>query len=81
MAVSERDRRYFKRIGEWKASLAPNSPPPPRTFDQVYEVQKVMQRGLSPLPLHGDDEAAIERLTEFRDRLLRQGRRRGGESA
>ena len=81
MAVSERDRRYFKRIGEWKASLAPNSPPPPRTFDQVYEVQKVMQRGLSPLPLHGDDEAAVARLTEFRDRLLRQGRHRGGESA
>ena len=81
MAVSERDRRYFKRIGEWKAKLPPNSPPPPRTFDQVYEVQMVMQRGLSPLPLHGDDEAAVARLTEFRERLLRKDRRGGGASA
>lgn len=73
MAVSDRDRRYFRRLGEWKAALPSNSPPPPRTFDQVSEVLKVMQRGLSPLPLHGDDEAAIARLTDFRERLLRGG--------
>ena len=78
MTVSERDRRYFKGIGEWKATLPPNSPPPPRTFDQVYEVQKVMQHGLSPIPLYGDDEAAVSRLTEFRERLLRKGRRGSG---
>ncbi|MCY3841090.1 MAG: hypothetical protein OXH09_21000 [Gammaproteobacteria bacterium] len=25
MAVSERDRSYFRRIGEWRASLPPHS--------------------------------------------------------
>ena len=71
MAVSERDKDYFDRIGDWKASLPPVSPPPPRTFDQVYELLLVMRRGLSQTPVQGDDAAAVERLTEFRERLLR----------
>ena len=79
MSVSERDRSYFRRIGEWKASLPPNSPPPPRTFDQVYEVMARIQRGLSPPPKHGDDEAAVTRLTEFRERLLQLEARRSGK--
>ena len=70
MAVSERDKAYFDRIGAWKASLPPVSPPPPRTFDQVYELLLVMRRGLSQTPMQGDDDAAVERLTEFRERLL-----------
>jgi len=79
MAVSERDRSYFRRIGEWKASLPPDSPPPPRTFDQVHEAMVRIQRGLSPLPTHGDDTAAVTRLTEFRDRLLQLDARRPGK--
>ena len=79
MAVSERDRSYFRRIGEWKASLAPNSPPPPRTFDQVYEVMARIQRGLSPPPTRGDDDAAVRRLTKFRERLLQLEARRTGK--
>ena len=79
MAVSERDRSYFRRIGEWKASLPANSPPPPRTFDQVYEVMAQIQRGLSPPPTHGDDDTAVKRLTEFRERLLRLEARRLGK--
>ena len=79
MAVSERDRSYFRRIGEWKASLPANSPPPPRTFDQVYEVLARIQRGLSPPPTHSDDDAAVARLTEFRDRLLRLEAKRLGK--
>ena len=76
MAVSEQDRSYFRRIGEWKASLPPNSPPPPRTFDQVYEVMARIQRGLSPTPKNGDDDAAVTRLTEFREKLLQLEARR-----
>ncbi len=76
MAVSERDRSYFRKIGEWKASLPADSPPPPRTFDQVYEVMVRIQRGLSPAPSHGDDAAAVMRLTDFRERLLRLEARR-----
>ena len=79
MAVSERDRSYFRMIGEWKASLPPNSPPPPRTFDQVHEVMARIQRGLSPAPRHGDDDAAVARLTEFRERLLQLEARRSGK--
>lgn len=80
MPVSERDRSYFRRIGEWKASLPSNSPPPPRTFDQVYEVMVRIQRGLSPPPSHGDDDAAVARLTEFREKLLPlEARRRGAD--
>ena len=79
MAVSERDRSYFRRIGEWKASLPPASPPPPRTFDQVYEVMVRVQRGLSPPPTHGDDDAAVRRLTKFRERLLQLEARRPGK--
>ena len=79
MAVSERDRSYFRRIGEWKASLPPNSPPPPRTFDQVYDVMARIQRGLSPPPTRGDDDAAVKRLTEFRERLLQFEARRTGK--
>ncbi len=78
MAVSERDRSYFRRIGEWKASLPPD-PVPPRTFDQVYEVMVRLQRGLSPPPAHGDDGAAVRRLTQFRDRLLHLEERRSGK--
>ena len=70
MTVSGRDKAYFDRIGAWKAGLAPYSPPPPRTFDQVYELLLVMRRGLSQTPMQGDDDAAVERLTEFRERLL-----------
>ena len=76
MAASERDRSYFRRIGEWKASLPANSPPAPRTFDQTHEVMARMQLGLSPPPTHGDDDAAVLRLTEFRDRLLQLEARR-----
>ena len=80
MPVSERDRSYFRRIGEWKASLPSNSPPPPRTFDRVYEVMVRIQRGLSPPPSHGDDDAAVARLTEFREKLLQlEARRRGAD--
>ncbi len=79
MAVSERDRSYFRRIGEWKAGLPPNSPPPPRTFDQVYEVMARIQRGLSPPPTRGDDDAAVRRLTKFRERLLQLDARRTGK--
>ena len=79
MAVSERDRSYFRRIGEWKASLSPNSPPPPRTFDQVYEVMARIQRGLSPAPTHGDDDAALRRLTRFRELLLQLEAQRAGK--
>ena len=57
----------------------PNSPPPPRTFDQVYEVMARIQRGLSLAPTHGDDDAALRRLTEFRERLLRLEARRLGK--
>ena len=78
MAVSERDRSYFRRIGEWKASLPPDSAPP-RTFDQVYEAMVRLQRGLSPPPTHGDDEAAVTRLTQFRDRLLQLEARGSGK--
>lgn len=78
MAVSERDRSYFRRIGEWKASLPPDSPPP-RTFDQVLEAMERIQHGLSPPPTHGDDAAAVKRLTEFRDRLLQLDARRQGK--
>lgn len=79
MAVSARDRSYFRRIGEWKASLPPNSPPAPRTFDQVHEVMVQLRRGLSPPPTQGDDDAAVSRLTEFRDRLLQLEARRTGK--
>ena len=80
MPVSERDRSYFRKIGEWKASLPSNSPPPPRTFDQVYEVMVRIQRGLSPPPSHGDDDAAVARLTAFREKLLQlEARRRGAD--
>ena len=79
MAVSERDQSYFRRIGEWQANLPPNSPPPPRTFDQVCEVMQRLRRGLSPPPVHGDDDAAVTRLTEFRARLLQLEARRLGE--
>ena len=79
MAVSERDRSYFRRIGEWKASLPAAAPPPPRSFDQVYEAMVRIQRGLSPPPTHGDDAAAVTRLTEFRDRLLDLEARRSGK--
>ena len=75
MSVSESDRSYFRRLGEWKASL-PSDSPPPRTFDQLYEAMARIQRGLSPPPTHGDDEAAVVRLTEFRNRLLRLEARR-----
>lgn len=78
MAVPERDRSYFRRIGEWKASLPPDSAPP-RTFDQVYAAMVRMQHGLSPPPTHGDDAAAVTRLTEFRDRLLQLEARRSGK--
>ena len=78
MAVSERDRSYFRRIGEWKASLPPDSAPP-RTFDQVYEAMVRLQRGLSPPPTHGEDEAAVTRLTQFRDRLLQLEARGSGK--
>ena len=78
MAVSERDRSRFRRIGEWKASLPPDSPPP-RTFDQLYEVMVRMQRGLSPRPAQGNDEAAVARLTEFRERMLRLDARRSSK--
>ena len=79
MAVSERDRGYFRRIGEWKASLQPDSPPPPRTFDQVFEVMVRIQHGLSPPPTHGGDAAAVTRLTEFRARLLQLDAQRPGK--
>lgn len=82
MAVSERDRSYFRRLGEWKASLPANSPPAPRTFDQTREVMVRMHRGLSPPPTHGDDDAAVSRLTEFRERLLQlEARRTVGRDA
>ncbi|MCY4056778.1 MAG: hypothetical protein OXG44_02125 [Gammaproteobacteria bacterium] len=79
MAVSERDRSYFRRMGEWKANLPAAAPPPPRSFDQVYEAMMRIQRGLSPPPTHGDDAAAVKRLTEFRDRLLELDARGSGK--
>ena len=87
MAVSERDKAYFDRIGAWKASLPPVSSAPPRTFDQVYELLLVMRRGLTQMPMQGDDDIAVERLTEFRERLLcgdaeqqrRRATRKGGD--
>ena len=66
---------------DWRVEgeSAPNSPPPPRTFDQVYEVMVRIQRGLSPPPTRGDDDAAVRRLTKLRERLLQLEARRTGK--
>lgn len=67
--VTDEDRERMRRIGAWKASLPPLSPPPPRTLKQVFEMNEELRRTVGDPG--NDDDLAVERHVRFRANLLR----------
>ena len=65
--VTQADREVFRRYRALER-LAPISPPPPRTIEQLC---MWMERWCKPTaPLHGDDHEAVANLTRMREVFL-----------